>query len=109
MHHKGTVTLKTTRLVLRRFVPEDLEPMFLHCWSEHDVWKWTNYAPMNCIDDVMNNAKMFTPDWLGAYARPNRYSWAIHSKVDGHAIGRMFGMHPSDEDVELGYELGSRW
>lgn len=109
MMHKGTVTLKTPRLILRRFVLEDLEPMFYHCWSEHDVWKWTNYAPMKTIDDVMTNASMFTPGWLGAYERPNRYSWAIHSKADGIAIGRMFGMHPSDNEVELGYELGSRW
>lgn len=111
MQHKGTIVLETPRLILRRFVPEDLEPMFLHCWSEREVWKWTNYAPMKCMCDVMTNAHMFTPNWLGAYERPNRYSWAIHSKSDGHAIGRMFGMHPDDErkEIELAYELGSRW
>lgn len=109
MQHKGTVALETPRLILRRFAPEDLEPMFLHCWSEHEVWKWTNYAPMETLDDVAVNAHMFTPNWLGAYDRPNRYSWAIHSKANGHAIGRMFGMHPTDDEVELAYELGSRW
>lgn len=109
MQHKGTVAIETPRLILRHFVPEDLESMFRHCWSKRDVWKWTNYAPMETIDDVMNRANMFTPRWLGAYDRPDRYSWAIHSKCEGIAIGRMFGMHPTDDDVELAYELGPRW
>lgn len=109
MQHKGTVTLETPRLILRRFVMDDLEPMFEHCWSRREVWQWTNYAPMETLGDVITRANMFTPRWLGAYEDLKRYSWAIHSKADGHAIGRLFGMHPSDEDVELAYELSPAW
>ena len=111
MKHKGTFTLETPRLILRRFEMSDLEPMFEHCWRHHDVWKWTNYQPMNTIEDVIRNANMFTPNWLGAYDRPNRYSWAIHHKQDDLPIGRLFGMHPDDflAQVELAYELGPRW
>lgn len=39
MTHKGTVRLETDRLILRRFVMEDLEPMYYHCWSDPEVWK----------------------------------------------------------------------
>ena len=109
MQHKGTITLETPRLILRQFVPDDLEPMFRFCWSDYEVWKWHNYAKMETIDDVMTKANMFTPRWLGAYSDPKRYSWAIHSKADGHAIGRMFGMHPDDEQVELAYYIGQSW
>lgn len=109
MQHKGTVVLETPRLILRRFVPEDLKPMFRHCWGHFDVWKWTNYAPMATPDEAVSNSGLFTARWFDAYDNPARYSWAIHSKADNHAIGRMFGMHPSDEQVELAYELGPAW
>ena len=111
MIHKGTVPLETDRLILRRFVMDDLEPMFHNCWSDPDVWKWTNYAPMHCIQDVIISAEMFTEKWLGAYERPNRYSWAIQLKSTGEVIGRMFGMHPDDKlgQIELAYELGHQW
>ena len=109
VRHMGTAVLETPRLILRRFVPEDLEPMFRNCWCEQAVWKWTNYAPMNSVSDVILKANMFTSRWLGAYSDPKRYSWAICLKADNQPIGRLFGMHPTDDDVELAYELGSLW
>ena len=74
-------------------------------------WKWTNYAPMNCIADVMTNANMFTHNWLSAYEKSDRYSWAIQLKETGEVIGRYFGMHPDDElrQVELACEIGRSW
>ncbi len=111
MTHKGTVTLETERLILRRFTMDDFEPMFYNCFSDFEVWKWTNYKPMKCLEDVKVQAQMFTPEWLGAYDRPNRYSWAIQLKSTGEVIGRYFGMHPDDRisQVELAYELGRNW
>lgn len=111
MNHKGTVILETDRLILRRFVPEDLESIYKNCWSDYEVWKWTNYAPMRSVEDVRTNANMFTQAWFDAYDRPNRYSWAIELKETGDVIGRMFGMHPDDaiSQIELAYELGRAW
>lgn len=109
--HRGTVKLETERLLLRRFVPNDLEAMFENCWSDFEVWRWTSYAPMLRIEDVTEKADMFTDNWLNAYSRPNRYSWAIELKDTGDVVGRMFGMHPDDElcDIELACELGRKW
>ena len=111
MTHKGTERLETERLILRRFVLEDLEQIYYNCWSDPDVWKWTNYAPMPHIGDVQNAANMFTKNWLDAYERPDRYSWAIQLKSTGEVIGRYFGMHPDDRvsQVELAYEIGRNW
>ena len=57
MEHKGTVMLETDRLILRRFTFHDMEQIYYHCWSDYEVWKWTSYAPMNCLDDVIKNAE----------------------------------------------------
>lgn len=110
MTHKGTVVLETERLILRRFVPEDLEQIFCNCWSDYEVWKWTNYAPMHSVEDVIK-ADMFTDGWLGAYRYSKRYSWAIQLKETGEVIGRYFGMHPDDElrEIELSCEIGRSW
>lgn len=111
MTHKGTVTLETKRLILRRFTIDDLEQIFYNCWSDTEVWKWTNYKPMQCVEDVINIAEMFTDKWLGAYDKPNRYSWAMQLKSSGEVIGRFFGMYPDDQlqQIELAYELGQDW
>lgn len=111
MEHKGTVQIETGRLLLRKFRPDDLPFMYYNCWSDPDVWKFTRYKPMRCVEDVVNNAGMFTKEWFDAYQRPNRYCWAIELKSIRKPIGRMFGMHPDDkeESVELAYELGKAW
>lgn len=71
----------------------------------------TNYEPMNSVEDVVNIAGMFTDNWLGAYDRLNRYSWAIQLKSSDEVIGRLFGMYPDERlsQVELAYELGRKW
>lgn len=111
MEQKGTVRLETPRLVLRRYVREDLEQMYYNCWQHFDTWKWTNYVPMNCPEDVIEKADMFTDAWLGAYDRLDRYSWAIQLKETGEVIGRLMARRPDlrASQVELTYELGPDW
>lgn len=111
MNNLGTVTLETERLILRRFVLSDLQNMYDNCFSDYDVWKWTNYKKMDSIDDVMIKGDMFTPKWFEAYNKPTRYSWAIVYKETGEVIGRMFGMHLDCDikEIELTYELGKKW
>lgn len=108
MEHKGTTTLETPRLILRRFVPEDIDSFYRRCLGDDQVWRWTNYPKVESLQDVRAKAGLFTPNWFAAYDRPERYSWAIAEKPEGPAIGRVFGMKPDNrtEDVELAYELG---
>ena len=110
MKHLGTQRLETRRLILRRFEMRDLEPMYENCWRHKSVTQWTSYATMDCLEDVCNNAEMFTEKWL-SYDNPKRYSWAIEEKATGQVIGRMFGMDPDDSilQVDLAYELGPDW
>ena len=112
MTHKGTVTLETERLVLRRFVIGDLEPTYYNCWNNPDVWKWSSYDPMNSIDDVLSPNNIFTDFWFAKYEKQNHYDWAIQIKETGNVVGRIRGMNPDDatQQVELAYEIGQpRW
>jgi len=114
MTHKGTSALETKRLVLRRFVMSDLEPMFRNVWSNYDVWKWTNYEPMNSIEDVINLNKIFTDKWFAKYDNLDYYNWAIELKSTNEVIGRVRGSWLNKQDerigqIELAYELGETW
>lgn len=111
MKHKGTVKLESERLILRRFVPNDLQSMFRNCWSDFEVWRWTSYDPMNSIDDVLTPNNIFTDFWFAKYKNSNHYDWAIQSKTTNEVIGRIRGMNPNDriQQVELAYELGKDW
>ena len=111
MGHKGTVVLETERLILRPFKLNDLNSIYANCWSNYDVWKWTNYEQMSCVEDVIHKAKMFTEKWLNAYNDPKRYSWAIVVKETNEVIGRYFGMNLDDDlnEIELTYEIGQKW
>ena len=111
MNHKGTVALETERLILRRFIISDLEPMFHNVWSNFDVWKWTNYEPMNSIDDILNLNNIFTDYWFAKYEKSDYYNWAMQLKLSGEVIGRIRGGIPDDRirQIELAYELGQNW
>ncbi|MCL2203731.1 MAG: GNAT family N-acetyltransferase [Defluviitaleaceae bacterium] len=114
MTHKGTVTLETEKLILRRFIISDLEPMFYNVWSNYNVLKWTNYEPMNSIEDVLYPNKIFTEKWFAKYDNLDYYNWAIQLKSTNGLIGRVRGgwLNKMDErigQIELAYELGENW
>ena len=109
--HKGTVTLETERLILRKFEVGDLECIFQNCWSHHEVWKWSSYDPMNSIDDVLTLNNIFTDYWFAKYDKPDCYNWAVQLKSSGEVIGRLRGVSPDDRvgQNELAYEIGPKW
>lgn len=111
MKHIGTQQLETERLILRRFVMGDLEPYYNNCLNDYEVWKWSNYCPMNCIEDAVNVEKQFTEKWFEQYNKLNHYNWAIQLKESGKVIGRIRGINLDDEvsQIELAYEIGRNW
>ena len=111
LKHKGTVILETDRLILRRFKTDDLEQIYHNCWSDPDVWKWTNYEPMDSIDEVCTLNNIFTDHWFARYEKLDWYSWAIQLKSSGEVIGRLSGIKPDERisQIELAYELGQKW
>ena len=97
MTHKGTTILETERLILRRFSKSDLELIFRNCWSDPDVWKWTNYETMNSIEDIINLNNIFTDYWFAKYEKQDFYNWGMQLKSSGEVIGRIRGAIPDDQ------------
>ena len=105
--HKGTQTIETPRLTLRRAVCEDAEPMFRNWASDPEVTKyltWPTYEKVETAHQILDR-------WASEYEKPNYYQWMIVLKELGEPIGSISVVRQNDrvEEAEIGYCIGSRW
>ena len=105
--HKGTQTIETARLILRRAVCEDAVPMFRNWASEPEVTKyltWPTHESLAVSETVIGS-------WLAEYEKDNYYQWMIVLKELGEPIGSISVVRQNDrvEEAEIGYCIGSRW
>ena len=105
--HKGTQTIETTRLTLRRAVCEDAEPMFRNWASDPEVTKyltWPTYEKVETAHQILDL-------WASEYEKPNYYQWMIVLKELGEPIGSISVVRQNDrvEEAEIGYCIGSHW
>ena len=104
MNHKGTVTLETERLILRRFTLGDAEDAFRNWEASEKVTRYLTWEPYTNIDDVRGYIQYV----IDGYANPDRYEWVIEYKELGQVIGSI-GVISVREDIaacEVGYCLG---
>ncbi len=107
MEHKGTVTLETERLILRRFTESDAEAAFKNWTSSDAVTKylrWGTHRDISLTRDFINSR-------LESYGRPDAYDWAIVLKELGEPIGSMGAVELNEpaRSVEIGYCIGEKW
>ncbi|MBR5835112.1 MAG: GNAT family N-acetyltransferase, partial [Bacteroidales bacterium] len=105
--HKGTQTIETSRLTLRRAVCEDAEPMFRNWASDPEVTKyltWPTYEKVETAHQILDL-------WASEYEKPNYYQWMIVLKELGEPIGSISVVRQNDrvEEAEIGYCIGSHW
>lgn len=107
MEHKGTVTLETQRLILRRFTAEDAECAFRNWMSSDNVTRflrWQTHTDISVTRYYMNYL-------LENYNKPNFYEWAIELKELGEPIGSISAVSVNDwaGSAEIGYCIGEQW
>ena len=99
--HKGTIEFKTPRLLLRKFMMEDAEPMFNNYANDPEVTKFLPWAPHGSVE----NTKLLLADWIPQYKNPSYYNWAIELKDLHELIGGISIDDTKEEDrrCEIGY------
>ena len=105
--HKGTQTIETSRLILRRAVREDAEPMFRNWASDPEVTKFLTWPTHSDIAV----SEMVIGSWLQEYEKDSYYQWMIELKEIGQPIGSISVVRQNDrvEEAEIGYCIGSQW
>ena len=101
LNHKGTVTLETDRLILRRFTPEDAEDMFNNWANDSEVTKYLSWWPHSSIDVTRQIIQM----WVNEYSKDTTYNWGIELKEIGQVIGSIGvnDLYDKDRRCEIGY------
>ena len=85
MRHLGTTTLKTPRLILRRFTKADAAAMYRNWASDPAV---TRFLTWPAHTDVAVSEQVLA-DWVAGYENPQQYQWAIVDEIQmGYCIGQ---------------------
>lgn len=105
--HKGTQTIETPRLILRRAQIEDAELMFRNWANDADVTKYLTWPPHENLEVT----KKLLASWVESYEEDDYYQWMIVLKELGEPIGSISVVRQNDrvEEAEIGYCIGSRW
>ncbi len=102
MTHKGTQTITTERLKLRRFTVEDARDMYDNWASDPRVTKFLSWEPHASPEATA----ALLQDWVNGYEKANCYNWVM--VYEGQCIGSISVVRYSDkhEYAELGYCMG---
>ena len=105
--HKGTVTLETERLILRRFNMEDAEAMFRNWANDPEVTKYMTWP----THDSIETTRKVIGSWVEGYEDLTKYEWAIVLRSLDEPIGSIAAMGGNDNlrSVEIGYNIGRPW
>jgi RimJ/RimL family protein N-acetyltransferase len=100
--HKGTQTIKTERLILRRYSESDAREMFDNWANDGRVTRYLTWKPHGDIDFT----KKVLTDWVGKYENMKFYNWGI--ELDGKLIGNIAAVRQDErsEQAEIGYCIG---
>ena len=105
--HKGTQTIETPRLLLRRAEMNDAEPIYRNWASSPEVTKFLTWPPHASLDVT----KQVLSGWIEECASPKNYNWMIVLKSLGEPIGNITARQVDDKigSTEIGYCIGERW
>ena len=105
--HKGTQTIETSRLILRKALPEDALPMFRNWASDPDVTKYLTWPTYEHPDAAHGILEL----WTNNYENADFYQWMIVPRELGEPIGSISVVHQREEigEVEIGYCIGKNW
>lgn len=105
--HKGTQTIETSRLILRRAVLADADAMFHNWASDPEVTKYLTWPPHASIEVTQERLTF----WLEEYEKDDHYQWMIVLKDLGKPVGSISVVRHNDqiEEAEIGYCMGRRW
>ena len=95
----NTPTLKTERLILRKFTDRDMEALFL-ILSDEEVNKFLPWYPVTSMEEAK---KFYEERYAPKYAAPQGYAYAICLKKDNSPVGYIHV--DMEEHHDFGYGL----
>ena len=99
LNHKGTQTIKTERMTLRRFAMDDAPDMYRNWACDPRVTRYVTWNPHGSVEDTVTLMDL----WVPRYESERYYNWAM--EYEGEVIGNVeaVGISDKSENAELGY------
>ena len=106
LQHKGTQTIETSRLILRKAQVEDAEAMFRNWANDPEVTKYLTWPPHENLEVT----KKLLASWVESYTKEDYYQWMIVLKETGEPIGSiMASTMGRAQSAHIGYCIGKKW
>ena len=107
MNHKGTVTLETERLILRRFAVSDAADMYRNWASSAEVARFLTWEPHPSAEATA----ALLAEWVKEYEKPETYNWVLVLKASDMPVGNISVVEQRAETAcaSLGWCLGTAW
>ena len=99
MKHKGTLEIRTARLLLRRFEKTDADAVFRNWANDPEVTRFLTWEPHTDASVT----KKIIKGWVKKYRNPDEYHWIV--ECAGEVVGSV-GVVRADfqwESCEVGY------
>lgn len=108
MHHLGTKTIETERLILRKTKESDAEPMFRNWASDERVTKFLTWQPYENLSQLQETYHQFL---LENQDKEDFYDWTIELKEIQEPIGSIsvVSLREETKEAAIGYCLGTNW
>ncbi|MDR3310810.1 MAG: GNAT family N-acetyltransferase [Oscillospiraceae bacterium] len=107
MTHKGTVTLETERLILRRFELSDAEQFYRDIVNDAKAVQYSSLGDYKSVDEV----RLAIETWRERFCSTEfdtSHQFAVEKKDDGVIIGIISYIDLSDNAL-LGCNFGFKW
>lgn len=106
LKHKGTVTIETPRLILRKAQVADADAMFRNWANDSEVTKYLTWPPHGNIEVT----EKVLASWVESYQQDDYYQWMIVLKEIGEPIGSIMASTVGRaQSAHIGYCIGKAW
>ena len=99
----GTVELWTERLILRRYRPEDAEPLHRYLGTDPAMYAYTGWNPYATLEMAEETVRRF----IDGYEEDHVYSWVMD--VDDGIVGTIGAYDYTDDQIEAGFSVAPGW
>lgn len=107
MQQKGTQSLETKRLILRRYEPRDAEDMYRNWAADEENIRFFGFEPHKSAAESKHQLAL----QIQGYGRQDYYLWCIESKADAVAIGYIYlnAIDELQESAAVHYLIGKAY
>ena len=99
----GTAELRTEQMTLRRYCPEDAEPLYRYLGTDPQMYQFSGWNPYATLAMARETVRQF----IDSYGDSRSYAWVMD--VDDVLVGTIGAYDYKDNQIEVGFSVVKGW